>query len=228
MTFTIKLNESDASLRAIPMWLVTSDGTSPATSEADEDIDMQIGGVFYSSVGSISAVSANQGAYVGVFNASVLSVGGPGEMLYGSTVAALDFSAPIQVIEADPYDDYLVSHGLKAQSGGAQDLRLNSAETTTNDFFNGSILLPRPTPTWAALVRCSSHPLQARPRRVPQEKSALPVVWQRTTTTTTPQSRSPRVRGWARRGKYPITRGPIRRPSSPRTGLLPQTRPRSS
>ncbi len=141
MTFTIKLNESDASLRALPMWLLLSDGTSPAASEADADIDMQIGGVFYPSVGSISAVSANQGAYVGVFNLSKLSVLGPGELLYGSSSNALDFSAPMQIIEADPYDDYLISHGQTAQSGAAQEIRLSSTETTTNDFFNGSILL---------------------------------------------------------------------------------------
>jgi len=141
MTFTIKINESNASRRAIPMWLMTSDGTSPAASEADNDIDMQIGGVFYPSVGSISAVSANQGAYVGIFNASKLSVLGPGELLYGSSAAALDFSAPFQIIEADPYDDYLISHGAAAQSGGAQEIRLASTETTLNDIFNGSLLL---------------------------------------------------------------------------------------
>ena len=141
MTYTIKLNESLATRRALPMWLVTSDGTSPATSEADASFDMQVGGVYYPSVGSISAVSANQGAYVGVFNVSKLSVLGPGELLYGSSAAALDASVPFQIIEADPYDDYLISHGLTAQSGSAQEIRLNSAETTKNDIFNGSLLL---------------------------------------------------------------------------------------
>ena len=141
MTFAIKLNESDNSRSGIPMWLLASDGTSPATSEADGSFDMQIGGVYYPSVGSISAVSANQGAYIGVFNASKLSVLGPGELLFGSSSAALDFSAPFQIIEANPYEDYLISQGNTAQSGGAQDIRLASTETTRNDIFNGSILV---------------------------------------------------------------------------------------
>ena len=141
MTFTIRLNESSASRRALPMWLLASDGTSAATVEADNDIDMQVGGVFYPSVGSISAVSAAQGSYVGIFNASKLSVLGPGELLYGSSAVALDFSAPFQIISADPYDDYMISHGAAAQSGGAQEIRLASTETTTNDIFNGSVLL---------------------------------------------------------------------------------------
>ncbi len=141
MTFTIRLNESDNSRSGIPMWLLASDGTSPATGEADGTFNMQIGGVYYPSVGSISAVSANQGAYIGVFNASKLSVLGPGELLFGSSSAALDFSAPFQIIEADPYEDYLISQGKKAQSGGAQDIRLASTETTKNDIFNGSILV---------------------------------------------------------------------------------------
>src|SRR5690349_17928463 len=76
------LNQSSASLRCVPIWLVGSDGTSPATGESNSTFFFYLGGVDYGSGGSLSATSAGAGHYSCNFSASKLSVTGQGAVYY--------------------------------------------------------------------------------------------------------------------------------------------------
>ena len=93
MAVTIILNESVTSNRCVPVWCVQSNGTSAATNESGRTFNFEIGGVFYGSGGSISAVSAADGLYTCIFSASKLSVPGVGQVMYSSGTA-LPVSAP--------------------------------------------------------------------------------------------------------------------------------------
>lgn len=103
MAIRILLNESNASRRAIPIWLVGSNGTTPATGESNNTFMFSIGGVFYGSGGSVSATSAVNGMYDCIFSASKVSVLGPGQVMYGSSTA-LPMSTPFEVVPVDSYD----------------------------------------------------------------------------------------------------------------------------
>jgi len=85
------------------MWLVGSNGTSPATGESGSTFSFSIGGVDYGSGGSIVAVNANQGLYSCNFVASKVSVLGPGFVYYGSA-NALVTATPIEVVGVDHFD----------------------------------------------------------------------------------------------------------------------------
>lgn len=94
------LNQSSASLRCVPLWLVGSDGTSPATGESNSTFFFYLGGVDYGSGGSLSAVSAGAGHYSCNFSASKLSVVGQGAAYYRSA-NALPASTPIEIVRVD-------------------------------------------------------------------------------------------------------------------------------
>jgi hypothetical protein len=103
MAIRIKLNESNASRRCVPIWLVGSNGTTPITSASDKTFTFSLGGVFYGSGGSLSGVSSADGLYDCVFAASRVSVLGAGQVMYadGSTLPA---STPFEVVPIDSYD----------------------------------------------------------------------------------------------------------------------------
>jgi hypothetical protein len=103
VAITLLLNESDASRRAVPMWLVGSDGTTPATGESNATFFFSIGGIDYGSGGSLSAVSAGGGHYTCNFAASKISVSGPGFVYYRSA-NALAASTPFEVVPYNSYD----------------------------------------------------------------------------------------------------------------------------
>lgn len=103
MAFRILINESNASRRAVPIWLVGSDGTTPVTNASGATFMFQIGGAFYGSGGSLSVVSANAGEYVCAFSDSKLSVLGPGVCMY-QAAATLPASTPFEVIPLNSYD----------------------------------------------------------------------------------------------------------------------------
>ena len=105
----LKLNESNASLRVVPLpsLISASRGTSAATNESGRTFYFSIGGVDYGSGGSISAISAEMGMYTCNFAASKISVTGPGMVYYGgpnSSGTALPVSAPFMVVPFDSYD----------------------------------------------------------------------------------------------------------------------------
>jgi hypothetical protein len=105
----LKLNESSASLRVVPLppLLRVSDSTSAATNESGRTFYFTIGGVNYGSGGSISAISEAMGLYTCNFAASKISVSGPGMVFYGlptSSLTALQVSAPFMVVPVDSYD----------------------------------------------------------------------------------------------------------------------------
>src|SRR2546429_6444419 len=96
MAVTILLNESVGSNRCVPLWCVQSNGTSACTNESGATFNFEIGGVYYGSGGSLSAVSANMGLYTCIFNASKVCVPGVGLVMYSSGTA-LPVSAPFVV-----------------------------------------------------------------------------------------------------------------------------------
>jgi hypothetical protein len=105
----LKLNESNASLRVVPLpsLLSASATTSAATNESGRTFYFSIGGVNYGSGGSLSAVSEAMGMYTCNFSASKISVSGPGFVYYGlptSSLTALAVSAPFMVVPVDSYD----------------------------------------------------------------------------------------------------------------------------
>src|SRR2546426_11224623 len=94
MAVIILNNESVASNRCVPIWCVQSNGTSAATNESGRTFMFEIGGVFYGSGGSISAVSAVDGLYTCIFSAFKVSGTGRGQVMYSSNTA-LPGSAPL-------------------------------------------------------------------------------------------------------------------------------------
>lgn len=103
MSVEITVNESNASLRVVPLWLVGSNGTTPATGESGATFMFEVGGAFYGSGGSLSLVSSTAGQYVAVFSASKLSVLGPGVVMYQSATA-LPASTPFRVVRTNSYN----------------------------------------------------------------------------------------------------------------------------
>ena len=105
----LKLNESSASLRVVPLppLVRVSDSTSAATNESGRTFYFSMGGVDYGSGGSLSAVSEAMGLYACCFSTSKISITGPGMVYYGlptSSLTALQVSAPFMVVPVDSYD----------------------------------------------------------------------------------------------------------------------------
>jgi hypothetical protein len=103
MSIDILVNESAASRRCVPIMCFQSNGTSAATNESGRTFTFAIGGAFYGSGGSLSAVSGIDGAYMACFSASKVSVLGPGMVMYSSGTA-LPWSTPFRVVPFDSYD----------------------------------------------------------------------------------------------------------------------------
>ncbi len=103
MTLFLTLNESSASSRVVPMWCVQSNGTSAATNESGATFNFSVGGVYYGSGGSLSAVSANMGLYTANFSASKISVVGQGFVMYSSGTA-LPTMTPFMVVPFQSFD----------------------------------------------------------------------------------------------------------------------------
>lgn len=106
-------NQSSASLRCVPIWLVGSDGTSPATGESNSTFFFYLGGVDYGSGGSLSAVSAGAGHYSCNFSGSKISITGQGAVYYRSATA-LPASTPIEIVQVDSMNSQ--DYGLAAFS----------------------------------------------------------------------------------------------------------------
>ncbi len=87
---TIYRSEASASLRRVPMWFVTSDGTSPATAEAGGQPQITWHGRGTATVntsGTLSLVSANAGLYHVELTASEVSALGMFSTQYRSATA---------------------------------------------------------------------------------------------------------------------------------------------
>jgi hypothetical protein len=105
----IVLNESLASRRCIPIMCFQSNGTTPATGESGTTFMFAMGGVFYGSGGSLSAVSAVAGCYMANFSASKVSVLGHGMVMYNSATA-LPWITPFEVVSEDPWTSQVTIH----------------------------------------------------------------------------------------------------------------------
>src|SRR6185436_9047157 len=87
---TIYRSEASASLRRVPMWFVTSDGTSPATAESGGQPQITWHGRGTATVntsGTLSLVSANAGLYHVELTASEVSAVGLFSTQYRSATA---------------------------------------------------------------------------------------------------------------------------------------------
>lgn len=143
------LNESTASRRCVPIWLVGSDGTSPATGESGSTFFFYLGGADYGSGGSLSAVSAGGGHYSCNFAASKLSVLGSGAVYYRSG-NALPASTPIRVVKADSNNSQdlgLAAFSVVTLAPGTHSnvtiqgvTRLNSSVTLNADTHSGATI----------------------------------------------------------------------------------------
>src|SRR2546428_2032263 len=129
-------NESVVAIRCVPLWGVQWNGTSAATNESGRTFMFEIGGVFYGSGGSISAVSAVDGLYTCIFSASKISVTGVGQVMYSSSTA-LPVSAPFVVV---PSMWNRILSTATCSAGAANTITLNSIETATADQFSGACI----------------------------------------------------------------------------------------
>lgn len=117
MSIVIKINESVASQRVVPLPpLVQSNGTSACTNESGNTFFFSVGGIYYGSGGSISAVSSAIGLYECLFSASKVSVLGQGAVHYSSGTA-LPARTPIEIVKYDSYDS--MRYGLLALPNAA-------------------------------------------------------------------------------------------------------------
>lgn len=123
MSTIILLNQSNASRRVVPLPpLVQSNGTSACTNESGATFFFSVGGIYYGSGGSISAISAPLGLYECLFSASKVSVLGQGRVMYSSGTA-LPASTPIDIVGYDSYDSmrfgqFALPNAAAAASGG--------------------------------------------------------------------------------------------------------------
>lgn len=154
----LKLNESSASLRVVPLpsLISASATTSAATNESGRTFYFSIGGVDYGSGGSLSAVSAAMGMYTCNFAASKISVSGPGFVYYGlpnSSLTALMASAPFMVVPVDSYDSMrfgmfaLPNAGAEA-AGGLPTIGTGTGQISVS---NGSVGLKAQTHSQATV-----------------------------------------------------------------------------
>ena len=133
-------NEQTAARRRLPLWLVQSDGTTPAQFEASAPFISINGGSYYTSAATLSSVSTGVGEYYAQLAPSDLSVLGRGRLIYSSaTVGKAD--ADFLIVDTDPYNSGLVSQNTLLTGGTTSSITLASGETTTNDVFNGAFVL---------------------------------------------------------------------------------------
>lgn len=120
MSYAIKLNESNNSLRQVYIWCVQSNGTSAATNEATGQPLMSVGGLpMWATTNTLSAVSANAGLYRLTLGDSDVSVLGQGTILYSSGTV-LPITTNVEIVGYNPFVAYSLftsadSVGLKAQ-----------------------------------------------------------------------------------------------------------------
>ena len=112
MPILITNNSSITSQRVIPLWLVGSNGTTPATAEAGGQPTWMLGGVYYgNTVNTLSVWSANAGEYYLALAKSETSVVGQGVVRYSSG-NALETATPFEILAVDSFDS--VRAGLTA------------------------------------------------------------------------------------------------------------------
>lgn len=111
-------SQASASLRRVPIWLVTSNGTSPAGSEAggQPQICWLARNITGNTSATLSLISANAGEYYCELTASEVSQLGVGELQYRST-AALQNATYFQIVNQDSGDS--VRAGLFALPNAA-------------------------------------------------------------------------------------------------------------
>ncbi len=106
MTFVVYRSQASASLRRIPLWLVTSDGTTPAGAEAGGQPQIHWvprGTVTIDTSGTLSLVSANAGEYYVELIASEVSALGAAKIHYRSGNAIAN-STPFEIVNYDSGD----------------------------------------------------------------------------------------------------------------------------
>src|SRR5256712_10989931 len=105
-------SEASASLRHIPLWLMGSNGTSPATAEAGGQPQVNWlarGTATVNTAATLSLVSANAGEYFVELNASEVSALGVGAVHYRSA-NAIPNSTYFQVVNFDSGDSMRFGH----------------------------------------------------------------------------------------------------------------------
>lgn len=148
---TIYRSEASASLRRVPLWLVTSDGTSPATAEAAGQPQIcwhPRGTATENTSGTLSLVSANAGLYHVELNASQVSALGLFSVHYRSATAIAQ-TVFGKIVNFDSGDSMrfgqlaLPNAAANASGGLPQKGTLHSDFTVRPDAINYSALTTR-------------------------------------------------------------------------------------
>lgn len=141
MLNAVGLNELTPEFRRLFFWLVQSNGTSAATSEAGNTVLLSLnGGAPFASTGTLSSTSAARGRYFVQLSTSDVSRPGVLQAFYSSTTCfeQSNYGGPVTIMPQSPYIPQYVSTGSRLQSGAASAVLLGSGETTVDDFFNGA------------------------------------------------------------------------------------------
>lgn len=157
MSLFIELNESNASLRVVPLWLVQSNGSSAATHESGGQPQLILGGNFLGNTSAtLSVASANAGEYFVTLAASEVSVAGLGAVTYSSTTAiqcstyfrvATPNSNVSTISGSRPAGLRLLSHVSSVVTGQAVTGVLTTTQftsdvpSTVNSFYNGRLIV---------------------------------------------------------------------------------------
>lgn len=140
MTIFVGQNEPTAERRLVYFWLVQSNGTSVATTEATNRPQWSLNGsAFTGATNTLSAVSANAGRYSLQLTQSETSVLGAFVFRHSSATCFEQGNegGPIQIIAANPYNPQYISQQSRLQGGTTSAISLGSGETTRDDYFNG-------------------------------------------------------------------------------------------
>lgn len=142
MSFIIHQNEGIAARRRIPLWLVQSNGTTPAQFEAGTPA-FSVNGSALTAVaaGAAASIATAQGRYYAQLSQSEVSVPGNAIITY-SSATCFEQGAQFVISAVDPFDNYMPSNSDRTTRGGSASVAtLSSLETTRNDIFNGAFFV---------------------------------------------------------------------------------------
>lgn len=144
MSFLIQHNEPDANKRLVYFWLVQSNGTSVATTEATNRPQWSLNGsAFTGATNTLSAVSANGGRYSLQLTQSETSVAGSFILRHSSATCFEQGNegGPVQIVRFNPFVADYVSSESRLQGGTTSAISLGSGETSRDDWFNGGFVM---------------------------------------------------------------------------------------
>ncbi len=159
-------NELTPEFRRLYFWLVQSNGTSAATSEAGNSVLLSLnGGTPFTASATLSEVSASRGRFYLQLSTSEVSRPGVMQAFYSSATCfeQSNYGGPVTVMPQSVYIPQYMSWGSRLVGATSVSVTLASGETTTNDFLNGAgILIQYPDNSLAFNIISDSTPPTAQ------------------------------------------------------------------